>query len=146
MQLSAEERREDAAGCPVLIFSGDQNFVDHHRRTLLSLGFVPIAAASAESALSVLRLLVIALVVVDEDEGLCESRMILKRAREIQQHAPVLVVSQRADPESRHQALAMGAAEYLEHPVLPDDVVHAFFPRDSRLRVHARVHQGAGED
>ncbi len=136
MQTSAEER-EDTVGCPVLIFSSDEDFVDHHRRTLLSLGFVPITAATAEAALAVLRLSVIALVVVDEDEGLCASREILRRAREIQQHAPVLVVGQSADPESRHQALTLGAAEYLEHPVLRDDVVQAFFPHGSRVLLHA---------
>ena len=122
------DRREDAAGCPALIFSSDWDFIDHHHRILSSLGFIPIAATTPEAALAVLRLEVIALVVVDEGDGLTSSRKVLRRAQETQQHAPVLVVSRCTDPESRCQALALGAAEYLEHPVFPDDVVQAFLP------------------
>jgi ActR/RegA family two-component response regulator len=115
----------DVAGCVVLIFSKDRSFLDHYREIFVSLGFVPITATTAEAALAILRLMVVAFVVVDQSSGIPESRKILEHARDAQRHGLVLVIAREANPHFRCEALALGAVEYLIHPVVPDDFVHA---------------------
>lgn len=115
-------------GFDVLIFSRDTSFVDHHRTILLSVGFVPIPAATLEEALAILRMTVIDLVIVDEETGVPETVRILERAKDGWRSIPVLVVSQGYDAELQRLAMEMGAAGYLDHPAFQDDVVRALLP------------------
>ena len=119
------DKHEDVAGCPVLIVSTDREFVSHYRGMLVPLGIQPITATTSEAALAVLRLTVVAFVVVDQEIGTFDTRRILQRARKTQLHAPILVITRQPDPYLRREALALGAAAYLNHPVLRDDIVYA---------------------
>lgn len=119
-------------GTDVLILSSDREFINHHRAILLSIGFVPITATTLEAALAVLRMIVIELVIVDEEAGTPESQSILIQARNNGQRVPVLVVSQRFDPQSRREALELGAAAYLDRPAFQDDVVQALLAHCTR--------------
>jgi ActR/RegA family two-component response regulator len=122
---SIVKRREDIEGCVALIFSSNRGFLDYYRGLFMKLGFAPVTATTSVAALGILRLTIVAFVVVDQGGATFESRRVLERARQTQQHAPVLVITQKPDPHFRHEALALGAVDYLDHPALPDDIVHA---------------------
>lgn len=126
--------KEDVVGCDVLIFSANKGFSDHHRAVFMSMGFRPITVATPEPALAILRLMVVVFAVVDQGVELSDSRRILERAREAQQHTPVLVIAQNPHPNSRRAALARGAAGYLNHPALRGDIVHALVASEARER------------
>lgn len=119
-------RTEGAEGCVVLVFSTDRDFLEHYRGVFLSLGFVPITAATVEAALAILRLMVVAFVVVDQSSGMEADRNILKRVQSAQPHALALVIAQEPDALFRREALALGAAEYLHHPADSKDFAQAF--------------------
>jgi len=112
-------------GSDILIFSGNPEFVEHHRAVLLSIGFVPIAANTMGAALAIMRLMLIELVIVDGEAETLEIQSILRRARDDWPSVPVLVVDQNPDVEFARQVLNLGAADYLDRPALQDDVVRA---------------------
>lgn len=119
---------EDMPGCAVLIFNANRAFIEHYCGMFVPLGFKPVIATTVEAAVAFLRLLVVALVVVDEENGKVESEQVLQHSRNMQYHAPVLVIGGRSNPDFRSQALALGAANYLDHPAFRDDVIHALLP------------------
>ncbi len=126
MELTRIKKPEivDCNGCAVLVYSSDRVFLDYYRTMVLSLGFTPVTATTPEAAVAILRLMIVASVVVDA-EGIGEGfRRVVRRAREAQQHAPVVAVSRKLDADFRHQVKAMGAADCLKHPALRDDMVH----------------------
>ncbi|HET7213387.1 MAG TPA: response regulator [Terriglobia bacterium] len=112
-------------GSAVLIYSGDRTFLDYYRSMFLSLGLTPVTATTSEAAVAILRLVIVAYVVVDAEDGLEQCRQVMRRARETQHHAPVLAISQKDDSEFRHKAMTMGAADCLEHPAPPDHMLHS---------------------
>lgn len=75
----------------------------------MSLGFRPIAVTTPKAALAILKLTVTALGVVDQESGTSDNRRILEPTQETQQHAPVHVIAQKPNPDSRREALAHGA-------------------------------------
>lgn len=121
-------------GFDVLIFSRDKSFLEHHRASLLSIGFVPITATTLEASLAVIRMTVIDLVIADEEAGVAETLRILERAGDGWCKIPVLVVGQGFDAESQRLALETGAAGYLNHPAFQDDVLRALHPNRDRTR------------
>jgi len=133
--------KEDAAGCAVLIFSGEQSFLEYYRGIFISMGFTTLTATTPEATLAILRLSVVAFVVVDQGGVVLESRRVLERARETQLYAPVLVISRKPDANSRREALALGAAGYLDHPALPGDIIHELIASDVRARRTVRESQ-----
>lgn len=60
---------EDMPGCAVLIFSAERAFIEHYCGMFISLGFKPVAATTVDEAVAFLRLLVVAVVVVDRASG-----------------------------------------------------------------------------
>lgn len=145
----AIDEREDAPGCVVLIFSTDRGFSIHNCETFISLGFKPLTASTPEAATALLRLLVMSLVVLDQQSGTAECRQILRYAQDLQYHAPVLVIARASDGNFRHEALSLGAADYLDHPALPEDIIHALLPGGSHrerpvssVAFHAETHEG----
>lgn len=130
------DNKEHTPGCAVLIFSSDRGFVEHYFNMFNSLGLRPVPATTPEAAVAILRMLVVALIVVDEGRGKVESCQILQRARDIQFHAPVLVVSRRPDADFRQEVLTLGAADYLDHPAHSEDVIRALLPSYPGARQH----------
>ena len=118
----------DYKGCAVLVYSEDREFLEYYRTMFLSLGLAPVTATTPEAAMAILRLVIVAYVVVDAGSGIEVCRQVVHRARETQHHAPVVVVSRKTDPDFRHQAMTMGAADCIEHPLLRDSLVHALLP------------------
>lgn len=121
-------------GIDVMIYSCNGSFIDHHRAILLSIGFAPITVTNLEAALAILRVMAVELVIVDAETGPQETRKIVDQAKGDGRHVPVLVVGRKSDGESRRQALKLGAADYLDHPALQDDVVQAILPDRPRER------------
>lgn len=117
---------EGVEGCVVLVVSAERDFLDHYREVFLALGLVPITATSAAAATSILNLMIVAMVVVDQRNGVPAVRKILKRVQNSQPHALGFVIGQ--DPELRlpSEARALGGAEFLDHPAGAQDFVHAF--------------------
>lgn len=130
----AARLQEEVEGCVALIFSGDREFLDHYQELFMKLGFAPVTASTPEAALAILRLTIVTFVVVDQGGRIFESRGVLERARETQRHAPALVITRKPDPNFRHEALALGAVDYLDHPAHPDDIVHALLASSTRLQ------------
>ncbi len=124
--------KEDAAGCDVLIFSGEPSFLEYYRGMFISMGLTPLTTSTPEATLAILRLAVVAFVVVDQGSEIFESRRVLERARETHQYAPVLVITRKPDANLRREALALGAAGYLDHPALPGDIVHELIASEAR--------------
>jgi DNA-binding NtrC family response regulator len=129
--LAAESSTE---GCVALIFSSDRNFLDHYRELFMGMGFAPVTTTTPDAAQAILRLTTVTFVVVDQGSKNFETRQVLERVRKEQHHAPVLVIARKADPHFRQEALALGAADYLEHPALRDDVIHALLPGHLRAQ------------
>lgn len=125
-EFRSSTRTDGAEGCVVLVFSTDRDFLEHYRGVFLSLGFVPITAATVEAAMAILRVMVVAFVVVDQSSGMEANRNVLKRVQHAQPRALALVIADALDPHFRYEALSLGAAEYLHHPVDPKDFAHAF--------------------
>lgn len=115
-------------GFPVLIFSADRVFIEHYCGMFISLRFKPVVATTVGEAVVFLRLLVVAVVVVDGASGKIESGQILRHSRNMQYHAPVLVIGGGSNPDFRSEALALGAADYLDHPAFPEDIIHLLLP------------------
>ena len=118
----------DYKGCAILIYSGDREFLEYYRAMFHSLGLAPVTATTSEAALAILRLMIVAYVVVDAGCGIEGCRQVVHRARETQHHAPIVLVCRKADPEFRRQAMTMGAADCIEHPLPPDCLVNALLP------------------
>lgn len=133
------DRTDEAAECFALIFSSNRDFFSYYREMFISLGFIPIIATTPEAAFAILRLTVVVFVIVDQDEGIFESRRVLDRARQTHQHAPILVVTHKADADSRREALAHGATGYLGHPALRGEIVHALFAGHGRMTGNAET-------
>lgn len=145
----AMDECEDAPGCVVLIFSTDRGFLIRYCEMFISLGFKPLTASTPEAATALLRLLVMSLVVLDQESGTAECCQILRRARDLQYHAPALVIARTSDHSFRYEALSLGAADYLDHPALPEDIIHALLPGGSHrerpvssVAFHAETHEG----
>lgn len=119
-------------GSNVLVFSNDKGFIDHHRSILLSIGFVPITATTLDAALTVLRIMVIELVIVDEQAGTYETLRALKQGGDGGESVPVLFVSQSSDAASQCQAPDLGSAGYLDRPAFQDDVVRVLLAHCNR--------------
>jgi DNA-binding NtrC family response regulator len=119
---------EDYKGCAILVHSGDREFLDDCQRMFLSMGLTPVTSTMPEAARAILRLMIVACVVVDAESGPEACRQVTCHSRETQRQAPVIVVSRKPNPGFRDQAMTMGAADYLDHPILPDDMIHALLP------------------
>ncbi len=117
---------EGVEGCVVLVVSTERDFLDHYREVFLALGLVPITATSVAAATAILNLMIVAMVVVDQRNGVPAVRKILKRVQNSQPHALGFVIGQ--DPELRlpSEARALGGAEFLDHPADAQDFLHAF--------------------
>ena len=122
---SKAKEHEDLAACVALIFSNDRTFLDYYQKLFAELGFAPITANTCEVALGILRLTLVAFIIVDQGGKHLETRRVLECAHNTQRHAPALVISSKPDPQFRQEALQFGTVYYLDHPALPDDIVHA---------------------
>jgi ActR/RegA family two-component response regulator len=129
-----ESQAADYKGCAALICSGDRAFLDYYRAMFISLHFTPVTATTPEAAVAILRLMIVAFVLVDSEEGLEGCRQVIHRARRDQHHADVVVLGRKLDLDFRHQVIAMGAASCLDHPALPDDMVHTLVPGHAEAR------------
>lgn len=121
---------ENLKGCVALVFSKDQDFLEHYRDLIAKMGFTPVTASTPEGAAGILRLMVVVFVVLDQSDPTSESRFVLERARKVQRHAPVLVIAREADQHFRHEVLAMGAVDYMDHPALSDDILRTLLVSD----------------
>lgn len=111
------DERNPLEGTLVLIVSNNREFLHNYRKRVMSIGLVPITASTLEGALSCLRILVVAFIIMDQGGLGFEGRAILERARRTQVQATVVVITREPDSQCRSQALAMGAADYLVEPV-----------------------------
>lgn len=137
---STQTQTTDYRGCVVLIYSGDRLFLDYYRTMFLSLGFSPVTATTPQAAKGILRLAIIVYMVVDLDEGFQTSRDIIHYARQMQGHAPVVVMSRKSDPSPEQETIDLGATDYLEHPALLDQMVHALIPQGAAARDRRSYH------
>jgi DNA-binding NtrC family response regulator len=62
-------------------------------------------------------------VLVSQGSRMFEGRVILERAKEIDQHTPVLVLAHCLDIACYIEAMQMGALDYFEKPLPPAEVL-----------------------
>lgn len=132
--MRGKEGIECFSGYAGLLFSSRQGFLDYYSRILASLGLVPVSRSTSERALAILRMIPVALVVVDEDLGISECLEVSQGARKRREGPPVLVISQNKNSPFRQEALAAGVTDYLVRPVLREDIIHALLPNVSRAK------------
>ena len=126
---SVKSKISDHKGRVVLLYSGDQEFLKYYRSMFLSLGLTPVTARTPEAALGFLRLMVVAFVVVDQNQGIPRCGQVIRHARAMPYHASVIVISRKQDRDFRDTTTDLGATKYLNHPALQDDMLHALLPK-----------------
>jgi len=70
-----------------------------------------------------------------------EGRVVLQHAIEIERHLPVLVLADCLDMGCYLEAMQLGAADYLEKPVLPAELVRLI---ETHIRPYSITHRAAG--
>jgi DNA-binding NtrC family response regulator len=70
-----------------------------------------------------------------------EGRVVLQHAIEIERHLPVLVLTDCLDMGCYLEAMQLGAADYLEKPVLPSELVRLM---ETHLRPYSIAARAAG--
>jgi len=70
-----------------------------------------------------------------------EGRVVLQHAIEIERHLPVLVLTACLDMGCYLEAMQLGAADYLEKPVLPSEFVRLI---QTHIRPHSIATRAAG--
>jgi len=124
--LGSSVRAEGVKGCVVLVVSAERDFLDHYREVFLAPGLVPITATSAAAAMAIMNLMVVAMVVVDQRNGVPAVHKVLKHAQNAQPHALGFVIGHDRKLDLPHEGPALGDAEYLDHPAAAQDFLHAF--------------------
>lgn len=107
----------------IYIARGD--FLVHYRNVSLELELVPLTATSVTAAKTILNLMIVAMVVVDQRNGNPAVRNVLERVQNVQPRALALVIAQDSGPDFRGEALALDGAVYLGHPAVPDGFARA---------------------
>lgn len=80
-------------------------------------------------------------IIVSQGSREFEGRVLLQRATEIERHLPVLILTDSLDMGCYLEAMQLGAADYLEKPVLPSELVRLI---ETHVRPHTIAARAAG--
>jgi len=107
----------------VLVVDEDSRDLKFYRLVLEGQGFEVFTCASYEAALSFLDHEPFDLVLVSQGSNAFEGRVVVDRAMQLDRHRAVLVVTQSVDMGCYLEAMQMGAADYLEKPLAPAELL-----------------------
>ena len=121
-RLSDIDRREDDQKSPkvLMVIAEPENLV-HHSDLLRAFGFEVLSCSSYGDALALLQNEAFDLVTVGQGGIAFEGKGVVMRALEIDRNTPVLVLARRSDMENYMEAMQLGAVDYLEMPVPPEE-------------------------
>jgi DNA-binding response OmpR family regulator len=107
----------------VLLVDEDASDLRYVRIVLEGQGFEVLACNTYEAGLQYLETTPFDFVVVSQGTQAFEGRPVLDRALQLDRHRPVLVITRSIDMCCYLDAMQMGAVDYIEKPVPPDDLV-----------------------
>ena len=117
----------------VLLVDPNPRDLEHYRSVLLNQGHTVRACGSYTEATLLLDKDRFDLIIVNQGSRNFEGRALLERAIEIDRHMPVLVLTECLDIGCYLEAMQLGAADYVEKPLLADDVARL-------VQTHVRRH------
>ncbi len=109
----------------ILIVIAEPESLALHSDLLQALGCEVLACASYGEGLAMLQTETFDLVTVGQGGRAFEGKEILTRVLEIDRNTPVLVLACASDMENYLEAMQLGAVDYLEMPVPPDEFMRA---------------------
>ena len=109
----------------ILLMHTDRGGLTYYQSTLQKLGCQVHATSSYIEALSRLTSERFDLVVVSQGGPAFEAKDILQKAIEIDRRLPVLVLTRHLDMSCYLEAMQLGAVDYLEEPLKPDEMIRA---------------------
>ena len=124
----------------ILLIDEDAGDLRTLRLILEGQGFEVLTCTTYEGGIRCLETETFDFVVVSQGTQAFEGRRVLDRAKKLDRHRPVLVVTRCMDMPCYLEAMQMGAIDYLEKPVPPADLL-----RFVRAHVQARAAQDARE-
>ena len=107
----------------VLLIDEDAGDLRILRLILEGQGFEVLACATYEAGIQCLETQPFDFVVVSQGTQAFEGRTVLDRAKQLDCHRPVLVLTRCMNMPCYLEAMQMGAVDYLEKPVPPADLL-----------------------
>jgi DNA-binding response OmpR family regulator len=126
-------------GPRVLMVIDDPASLDHHSELLRCLGYDVLACDSYGEGLAMLQHEPFDLVTVGQGSMFFEGKDVVMRALEIDRSVPVLVLARNSYMENYLEAMQLGAVDYLEMPVPPEEFMRV-------LRTHLLYSLGRRSD
>ncbi len=120
----------------VLLVEPDSRDRQYYSGILRQRGFEVCACASFQEGLKCLESGHIDLVVLNQGSNAFEGRVLLERALMIDRRLPVVVLTRAVDMNCYLEAMQLGAVDYLEKPLGPEEIAH-FVTNHLRERVVA---------
>jgi DNA-binding response OmpR family regulator len=106
----------------VLLVENDVKDLNYYCGVLRAQGWDVVACASNDEALLSLQVGSFEFIVVSQGSCAFEGRRVLERAIEIDRNTPVLVLTRCLDMSCYLEAMQLGAVDYLEKPVPPEQI------------------------
>lgn len=107
----------------VLLVDDDRIDLEHYAAVLRNQGYEVEACGSYAEGLRRLESGAFDFVIVSQGGPAFEGRSVLERAREAGRDMPILVLTHCVDVKKCLEAMDLGAVDYLEKSVRPDDLV-----------------------
>ena len=108
----------------VLLVEPDSRDRQYYSGILQQRGFEVRACASFQEGLKYLESGPVDLVVVNQGSTAFEGRALLERAIMIDRRLPVVVLTRAVDMNCYLEAMQLGAVDYLEKPLAPEELAH----------------------
>lgn len=108
----------------VLLVEPDSRDRQNYSGILRQRGFEVCACASYQEGLKCLESGPVDLVVINQGSSAFEGRVLLERAMMIDRHLPVVVLTRTVDMNCYLEAMQLGAVDYLEKPLGPEEIAH----------------------
>lgn len=108
----------------VLLVEPDARDRQSYSGILQQRGFEICACASYQDGVRCLESGPIDLVLIDQGSSAFEGRILLEHAMMIDRHLPVVVLTRCVDMNCYLEAMQLGAVDYLEKPLAPEEIAH----------------------
>ncbi len=129
--------RERVMNSPrILMVIDERDSLRRHSKLLRSLGYQVLACGSYAQGLAMLQNETFDLVTVGQGGMAFEGKQVVMGALEIDRSTPVLVLARTSDMKNYLEAMQLGAVDYLEMPVPPEEFARV-------LKTHVRFRPAA---
>lgn len=126
-------------GPKVLMVINEPESLEHHTELLQSLGYEVLACDSYGEGLAMLQNEAFDMVTVGQGSLSFEGKDVVMRSVELDRSVPVLVLARNSNMDNYLEAMQLGAVDYLEMPVPPEEFVRV-------LRTHILYSVGRPPD